>query len=204
MVHGIANCEKCGIEFKWRTTQDRKPAKLCSAKCKFKWKTASKEDKLKRLKDSYEKKVIKKDGCWGWIGAKDKDGYGRLPCSHKMTERAHVASYLIYIGEIPEGMQVCHHCDIRECTNPEHLFLGTPKDNTQDMIKKGRWNGGIWNQLGSKNPSSKLNEEDVREIKIMILNGKKNKEISTKFNISIGTVSDIRRNRYWKHVEIFL
>lgn len=84
------------------------------------------------------------NGCWIWNSKKNKAGYGliKIDGSYK---RAHRVSYELFIGEIPDGLLVCHKCDVRECINPDHLFIGTHKENTQDMISKGRgyWPGPI-------------------------------------------------------------
>lgn len=94
------------------------------------------------LEQRFWSKVIKKDGCWGWNGCKDTNGYGHLgpAASTPKTVRAHVVSWRIHYGEIPEGMHICHKCDNPECSNPEHLFMGTPKQNMLDKIGKGRSN----------------------------------------------------------------
>ena len=78
-------------------------------------------------------KVEKTDGCWRWLASKNKGGYGQLS-----GYIAHRVSYTIHYGAIPKGMIVCHKCDNPECTNPEHLFVGTYKDNWDDAISKGR------------------------------------------------------------------
>lgn len=78
-------------------------------------------------------------GCWLWTGATDELGYGKLMYRRRKL-RVHRVSYELHYGSIPDGLLVCHRCDTRLCANPEHLFLGTIKDNMDDKIKKGRQN----------------------------------------------------------------
>lgn len=80
-------------------------------------------------------------GCWLWTGQIDRGGYGRIrtgPANDVKAEGAHRYMYRLYKGDIPDGMDVCHQCDVRCCVNPNHLFIGTRKDNIQDMWSKGR------------------------------------------------------------------
>ena len=77
-----------------------------------------------------------KTQCWRWKGFKNKQGYGRMGIAASVCVNAHRISWVIHNGEIPEGKFVCHRCDNPECTNPEHLFLGTRQDNINDMMIK--------------------------------------------------------------------
>src|ERR1041384_6319384 len=83
-------------------------------------------------------KVKKTDGCWEWTGAKHKRGYGLIRSKEISMYRAHRLSWVIHNGPIPDGLHVPHDCDTPSCTRPDHLFLGTHKDNMEDATRKGR------------------------------------------------------------------
>ncbi len=76
-------------------------------------------------------------GCWLWTAYVDRDGYGNITINRKPTP-AHRASWELFKGTIPKGLLVCHKCDTPACVNPDHLFLGTHKDNIRDSFAKGR------------------------------------------------------------------
>jgi hypothetical protein len=95
-------------------------------------------------------------GCWLWTGAATPFGYGNfmvMKAGKKSTEKAHRFSYQLHHGPIPKGMVVMHKCDVPGCVNPDHLSLGTPSENSRDIVKKGRWKN--WDKSGDKNPNSK-------------------------------------------------
>lgn len=155
----------------------------------------------KTVEERFLEKIEKNNitNCWNWIAHKGKDGYGtfRYSKNRNTTDRAHVFAYKHYIGPT-NNLYVLHKCDNRSCVNPEHLFLGTAKDNNVDMFKKGRANKA----RGSKAGASKLKEYQVEEIKELLKNPYHGqiREISIKYNISESQTARIKHNQNWKHI----
>lgn len=133
--------------------------------------------------------------CWNWKGCKDKNGYGRLTVNRK-DRRAHRISWSLINGEIPKGMFICHRCDNPSCVNPDHLFIGTGKDNSDDMISKGR-NSVL---KGKMNPAAKLDEYDVMEIRKWAASGMRHGIIAYNFGVSKLYISAIVNGKTWKHI----
>lgn len=135
------------------------------------------------------------DGCWYWTGIVDHKGYGmiRFDGPKGFWKKAHRVSYEAYKGQIPEGLLVCHSCDNRRCINPDHLWLGTNKDNINDRDRKGR---GA-DHSGENNSQAKITREQVEIIKS--LSGKKTQsEIGAMFGIAQCSVSAIVRDKRWQ------
>ena len=131
----ISTCQRCGAT---RTEKPTRAARrrYCSRACQ----RAAYVD-ARPLAERFWSRVEKADGeaCWLWKGAR-RGEYGALQTEGRM-EGAHRVSYEINVGPIPEGMEVCHHCDNPPCVRPDHLFLGTTTDNRRDACRKGRARG---------------------------------------------------------------
>jgi len=147
--------------------------------------------------ERFHTKYIKQsNGCWEWSAARDKDGYGLYHVGKKQIQahRFHAIAANIDI----KGKHVCHACDNPCCVNPDHLFIGSAKDNNVDKVNKGRQSKGM------KHGRSKLTDHAVREIKKEFLNpyhGQKIK-LSKKYNISLTCLHRIAKNTAWTHIQL--
>lgn len=122
--------------------------------------------------------------CWPWRGGSKGNGYGNVR-DKKTNVSAHRRSYELFVSrDIPDGMDVCHTCDNRWCVNPDHLFLGTRKQNVDDMISKGRGAGGC---------RKHLTEKQVQEVKQRLLSGHQPRRIANQMGLNYHTVTSIRR-----------
>jgi len=146
------------------------------------------------LQQRIEKHIISKNNCWITDILCTHDGRPRMWVDGKLKFVSRLI-FELYNTKIPDGYFVCHNCDNPACVNPEHLFLGTLKDNSADMVKKDR------QAKGSKHGFSKLNDEQVLTIK-QLLNETKltQKAIAELFNVSRQTIVLIALNRQWKHI----
>lgn len=152
-------------------------------------------DEKQYILDRVKKK--RKTGCWQWTGTCFSSGYARAGLYKRngrknFSQRASRMSYEVFVGKIPKGFLICHKCDNPKCVNPDHLFLGKPKDNSQDMVSKDR------SLKGEKNNNSKLTEKMVMEIR----KSKRSKEfLAKKYKVSVCTIRDVLIRRTWSHVE---
>jgi len=134
--------------------------------------------------------VSKMDNCWEWIGAKHYKGYGEFSIGMKKKDKSHRISYRLFIGEIPFGKMICHHCDNRGCVNPSHLFIGDALTNNRDRKIKGR-NGH----------NRKLTDIQIKEIRKLFSTNKFTKEkLGEMFNISGRHIGHIVRRQSWPNI----
>lgn len=160
--------------------------------------------------------------CWRWVACQTKNGYGLISINRK-TRTAHSVSWELHNPTKNIGsLYVCHSCDTPSCVNPEHLFLGTQKENLQDAASKGRIQNGNdhWSRRnphkvargkrhgsktnpekfvrGEEHPRSKLNAEKVRAIR---KDCRKRIDIANEHGVSPSVISTIQSRKAWAHVE---
>lgn len=139
----------------------------------------------------FNRSRLAENGCWEWVGYFGSGGYGMMGYNGK-NQRAHRVSYEAYKGSIPKGMVVRHTCDNPACINPDHLILGTQKDNVADREARNRRvvNG---EQIGT----SKLTEKDVLEIRA----SQENLDVlACRYGIDRSNVWMIRTGKSWRHL----
>lgn len=184
-------CIKCGAKhLRKLSSKGMKNSKFCKSCVKEKYVNYKTPEEYIKAKT-----IINKNGCWLWTGfINKKTGYAQSKY-RSVHMPAHQFSYKTFKGPISKGMCVCHTCDIRQCVNPDHLFLGNQKDNALDMVEKGR------DLHGEKAPSNKLKEYEVLEIIKLRKEGKILIELAKKFNVSISTISHICNRDSWKYLD---
>lgn len=167
-------CKECGAAFTFHNSR----GKYCSPRCQL------------------YAHLDRAGGCWEWKGNTNRHGYGQLQNRGlaKNGVRAHVLSWVLHVGPVPSGMFVCHKCDNRRCSRPDHLFLGTCADNMADMVRKGR------SRFGIKNHNAKFTEADVLEIVQALLNGERVTDIAIRFGCGTSRISTIKAGKSWKHL----
>src|SRR3990167_7322581 len=146
--------------------------------------------------------VQKTEACWLWTGSLFQNiGYGQSQSHSKRgpfvgVSSAHRMSWIIAYGKIPKGLHVCHHCDNRQCVRPDHLFVGTAKDNMRDCVNKHR------RPYGERHHKAKLTEFKARYIKSLPYPQPRGniQKLAERFNVSTGAIQDIFARRSWKRI----
>jgi hypothetical protein len=184
-------CLRCGAKFAV-TPSDTK--KFCGKGCRY---ASARGTRSVPIEESFWARVDKSGpvvapdlgACWGWVGALDRKGYGRLSSRIQGQYLAHRLSWAIAFGDPPGCMLVCHRCDNPRCVRPDHLFLGTAQDNTDDMMLKGRHSVRV-----------KLTEEQVREIRARYGAGESQASLSIAFSVGRPAIHGIVHRKARKNV----
>ncbi len=132
--------------------------------------------------------------CWNWIAGKNKYGYGSF--MFKDDTLSNRIAYRLYYGDFDKTLCVLHKCDNPSCCNPNHLYLGTKKDNSRDKAERDR----MAHLKGEQNGSSKLTEDQVIKIVSLIKSGEKISSISKTYNVSFQQILNIKKGRCWSHI----
>ena len=137
--------------------------------------------------------IDEETGCWIWQRAKAR-GYGRLQINNKHVY-AHRLMYENHVGPLGNGMSVCHACDTPACVNPEHLWLGTQKENIRDCVSKGRMP-----RHGELSNRGFLTEDNVRAIREHVKGGRTQASVAIEYGVTNSHVSKIVRRVKWPHI----
>ena len=157
---------------------------------------------IERVLDKVE--IVTESGCWIFMGALNDAGYGIVGLGGRGdgVDRAHRVTYRHFNGDIPEGLFVCHRCDVPSCCNPHHLFPGTPQANHDDMRAKKRHSNPPRNHhdRGEHRYNAKLTETDVIEIKRLAASGMTGYRISKIYPVCMSQIYRVLRGEEWRHV----
>lgn len=137
--------------------------------------------------------IPRQKGCIAYLGAISKNGYGVFIINRKSFS-AHRIAYELFVGKVPKNKMVLHKCDNRKCVAPQHLLLGTQRDNMRDMHNKKRNHSN----KGENHGMARLTLLQVQDIRKKLKDGIKPKVISEIYAISKATIADIKYHRTWQ------
>lgn len=186
-------CAHCGGEFhrdKRNTWAHWERARYCSRTCVGAVKTLRAAQSRPPMEVVFQKWFERSDGCWLWLGAIDRDGYGIFTYAGQ-TFRAPKVALQLDGRPVPDGQYACHHCDNPGCVNPAHLYPGTPTQNMRDAIERDRVRNG------ERNHFAKLSEAAVRIIRS---SPERTSVLARRYGVSNGAVELARSGKTWKHV----
>lgn len=186
-------CAHCGARYfrdKRNTWAHWAKAKFCSRPCSARNQAARTAAARPSFREGFEKWIDKSGRCWEWTGARDKDGYGIFSYEGK-TYRAARTALKLDGRPVPRGHYACHHCDNPACVRPDHLYPGTPSENSADMVQRGR------TSRGEARRNTKLVETEV--LAIRATRGPA-RIVAAKFGVSPANIDAIRARKTWKHL----
>lgn len=198
-VVSVKTCEVCGSEYRknGRSPLQWQKSRACSHQCVrvlgAKSRTAS------DVAERFWPKVDKTPGygpdgdCWEWVANRLPYGYGTFNLRRRI-QKAHRVSYELSFEAVPADVNVLHRCDNPACVRPDHLFLGTHKENMADMVSKDRANA----PKGEHHHDARLTEDQVRSIR---LDMRPNTVIAKELGVTKGAIWLIKARRNWRHVE---
>ena len=136
------------------------------------------------------------NGCWLWNASLSSSGYGQLAAPRRgaRPRGAHIISWELHHGPVPDGLCVLHKCDVRRCVNPDHLFTGTRGDNGRDMAEKKR------SPYGTSRWNAKLTDAEIPRIRALSRHGVPQRQIGEIFGVAQYTISAIVTGKTWGHV----
>lgn len=149
------------------------------------------------IRERFESKVERTPTCWLWRGALNNMGYGVLK-RRAGSSLAHRIAFELFKGPIQHGLIVRHSCDTPRCVNPHHLCVGTKRDNTNDMVFRGRARFGV--VRGEGHPGAKLTTRGVALMKLLLECGVASVRLATLFGVSDTKVAHVKLGRAWSHV----
>ena len=140
--------------------------------------------------------VNKSQGCWEWTAALTDVGYGMFNFSAKEKIGAHVYAWEAAHGmKVPQGKVIAHHCDNRKCVNPSHLYAATRRQNTGDMIRRGR------NIKDGTPVTATLTKGQVLEIRDRHNEGETQTALAKEFSVSQSAISNVVHGKTWSHLD---
>jgi HNH endonuclease len=202
-------CEHCGSHFLvWPFKIRQGKGKYCSVSCRARALGFPPKKVIDPVTRSWT--LVNKDGpipvscphlgpCWIWTGTINNNShYGQFaigPRGESQLYRAHRYSYKLHFGPIPDGLSVLHHCDIRACVCPKHLFLGTQADNIADMVSKDRQAKGV------RHGKSIVTPEIVRQGRLLYASGKTGPQVAEELGIPRMTAWNFITRKTWQHLD---
>lgn len=162
---------------------------------------------FRRVRKFWDNVAQRSDGCWIWQAGLFSSGYGQFRWGKKKA-RTHRIAWMLSFGPVPDGKLVCHTCDNKNCVNPNHLFLGTHKDNAMDRECKGRGGDGgsrtkkaLGSVRGERNPAAKISPHLVSRIRMEYQQENWSyRELANIHGLSKSQIANIIKRRSWSHV----